>query len=123
MKRTIDGVKLKNMKVSYFLLDSRYTLTGPACICLPMPTTIRMQMNYTQVQHIKGTWSVHSSNGEYLSISKCTGRCGYLFMKSPVPKIIPDYNACLKKFYLMPKRSKGLEKNSESSQLVINNRD
>ena len=30
--------------------------------------------------HIKGNWSVHSFNGDYLSIPKCTGS----FMKSPV---------------------------------------
>ena len=29
--------------------------------------------------HIKGTWSVHSSNGDYLSIPEVTGCCGYLF--------------------------------------------
>ena len=35
--------------------------------------------------HIKkGTLSVHLFNGDYLSIPKCTGSCGYLFMKSPV---------------------------------------
>ena len=28
------------------------------------------------------TWSVHSFNGDYLSIPKCKGSCGYLFMKS-----------------------------------------
>ena len=31
----------------------------------------------------KGTWSVHSFNGEYLSIPKCTGSCGYLFHEIP----------------------------------------
>ena len=30
--------------------------------------------------HIKGTWSEHSFNGDYLSIPKCTGSCGYLFL-------------------------------------------
>ena len=29
--------------------------------------------------HIKGTWSVHSFNGDYLSIPEGTGSCGYLF--------------------------------------------
>jgi len=33
--------------------------------------------------HIKGTWSVHSYNGDYLSIPKCTGSCGYLFHEKP----------------------------------------
>ena len=33
--------------------------------------------------HIKGTWSVHSFNGDYLSILKCTGSCGYLFREIP----------------------------------------
>ena len=33
--------------------------------------------------HIKGTWSVHSFNGDYLSIPKCTGSCEYLFREIP----------------------------------------
>ena len=33
--------------------------------------------------HIKGTWSVHSLNGDYLSIPKGTGSCGYLFHEIP----------------------------------------
>ena len=33
--------------------------------------------------HIIGTWSVHSFNGDYLSIYKCLGSCSF-FMKSPV---------------------------------------
>ena len=33
--------------------------------------------------HIKGTLSVHFFNGDYLSIPKCTGRCGYLFHEIP----------------------------------------
>ena len=33
--------------------------------------------------HIKGTWSVHSFNGDYLSISEGTGSCGYLFHEIP----------------------------------------
>ena len=28
--------------------------------------------------HITGTWSVHSFNGDYLSIPESTGSCGYL---------------------------------------------
>ena len=35
--------------------------------------------------HIKGTWGVHTFNGDYLSIPKCTGRAvSTFFMKSPV---------------------------------------
>ena len=33
--------------------------------------------------HIKGSWSVHSFNGDYLSIPEGTGRCGYLFHEIP----------------------------------------
>ena len=33
--------------------------------------------------HIKGTWSVHSFNGDYLSISQGTGSCEYLFHEIP----------------------------------------
>ena len=39
--------------------------------------------NYSRF-HKKGNLSVHSFNGVYLSISKGTGSCGYLFMKYPV---------------------------------------
>ena len=35
---------------------------------------------------IKGSWSVHSFNDDYLSIPEGTGSCGYLFMKSLVYK-------------------------------------
>ena len=33
---------------------------------------------------MKGTWSVHSFNGDYLSIPDDTGSCGYLFHEIPV---------------------------------------
>ena len=33
--------------------------------------------------HIKGTWSVHSFNGDYLSIPECTGSCEYIFYEIP----------------------------------------
>ena len=33
--------------------------------------------------HIKGTWSVHSFNGDYLSIPEGTGSRGYLFHEVP----------------------------------------
>ena len=33
--------------------------------------------------HIIGTWSVHSFNGDYLSIHKCTCSCGNLFHELP----------------------------------------
>ena len=33
--------------------------------------------------HIKGIWSVHSFNGDYLSIPEGTGSCGYLFQEIP----------------------------------------
>ena len=33
--------------------------------------------------HIKGTWIVHSFNGEYLSIPEGTGSYGYLFHEIP----------------------------------------
>ena len=32
---------------------------------------------------MKGTWSVHSFNGDYLSIPVDTGSCGYLFHEIP----------------------------------------
>ena len=35
------------------------------------------------ISYIKGTISVHSFNGDYLSISKYTGSCEYLFHKIP----------------------------------------
>ena len=37
--------------------------------------------------HKKGTLSVHSFNGEYLSISEGTGSCGYLFHEIPGTRI------------------------------------
>ena len=33
--------------------------------------------------HIKGTWSVHAFNGDYLSIPEGTGSCEYLFHNIP----------------------------------------
>ena len=33
--------------------------------------------------HKKGIWSVHSFNGDYLSIPEDTGSCGYLFHEIP----------------------------------------
>ena len=33
--------------------------------------------------HIKGTWSVHSFNGDYLTIPEGTGSWGYLFHEIP----------------------------------------
>ena len=33
--------------------------------------------------HIKGTWSVHSFNGDYLSNPEGTDSCGYLFLWNP----------------------------------------
>ena len=36
--------------------------------------------------HIKGTWSVHSFNGDYLSIPEGTGNCEYLFHEIPGTK-------------------------------------
>ena len=38
--------------------------------------------------HIKGTWSVHSFNADYLSIPEGTSSCGYLFHE--IPGIIID---------------------------------
>ena len=36
-----------------------------------------------RILHIKGTWRVHSINGDYLSIPEGTGSCGYLFHEIP----------------------------------------
>ena len=36
--------------------------------------------------HMKATWSVHSFNGNYLSIPDGTGSCEYLFHEIPVSK-------------------------------------
>ena len=40
--------------------------------------------------HIKGTWSVHSFNADYLSIPEGTGSCGYLFHEIPGMRIVSD---------------------------------
>ena len=37
----------------------------------------------TALFHIKGTWSVHSFNGDYLFIPEGSGSCGYLFHEIP----------------------------------------
>ena len=43
--------------------------------------TLNMNCLYTADE--KGSWSVHSFNGDYLSIPECTGSYGNLFRKSP----------------------------------------
>ena len=42
--------------------------------------TLNMNCLYTADE--KGSWSVHSFNGDYLSIPECTGSYGNLFRKS-----------------------------------------
>ena len=65
--------------------------------------------------HIKGTWSVHSFNGDYLSIPEGTGSCEYLFMKSPVLKCQINKNT-KKKGCMLP--TKCLERALKYSYLV-----
>ena len=55
-------------------------------------------MSDLQKFHIKGTKSVHSFNGDYLSIPEGTGSCGYLFHE--IPCIIPE-NAIFSQGYLV----------------------
>ena len=38
--------------------------------------------------YIKGTWSVHLFNGDYLSIPEGTGSCVYLFHEIPGSQIL-----------------------------------
>ena len=49
--------------------------------------------------HIKGTWSVHSFNGVYLSIPEGTGTCGYLFHE--IPDTINNEGAQRKYIFLL----------------------
>ena len=49
---------------------------------LQMAVSLYLHFMYS-LFHIKGTWSVHSFNGDYLSIPEGTGSCGYLFHEIP----------------------------------------
>ena len=82
-----------------------YLLYGPFLALLPDTHNISLTLKYSENRgtninnkkwgqtqaltlkyclfHIKGTWSVHSFNGDYLSIPGGTGSCGYLFHEIP----------------------------------------
>ena len=58
--------------------------------------------------HIKGTWSVHSFNGDYLSIPKGIGSRGYLFHKIPG----------IKKMWIEQSNSKQVRYNSVFESII-----
>ena len=46
------------------------------------------------ISYKRCTWSVHSFNGDYLSIPESTGSCGYLFHVTPVHADEMIYENC-----------------------------
>ena len=62
---------------------------------LTFPAIFSLFFSYSWF-HIKGTWSVHSFNVDYLSISEGTGSCWYLFHEIPGTYMLPIlFNPCL----------------------------
>ena len=76
-KETLNGVLIVKFKVKNYSFKSTLSFETPFKKCL--------LLQYVQlISYLESTWSVHSFNGDYLSIPEGTGSCGYLFMKSPI---------------------------------------
>ena len=63
-----------------------YYMVKILVLCMPLSWRGMRDSRYTYIYswfHIKDTWSVHSFNEDYLSISKCTGSREYLFHEIP----------------------------------------
>ena len=67
-------------------------------VCCVMSNFVHQSFSYS-LFHIKGTWSVHSFNGDYLSIPEDTGSCGYLFHEIPGMYIVLYKLVCTHMYY------------------------
>ena len=71
-------------------------MTSPRICSLVREKNYETAITYSWF-HIKGTWSVHSFKGDYLSIPEGTDSCGYLFHEIPLFRLDSGITSPLKK--------------------------